>query len=94
MTPVTTAVAVAAGQSALHDVTLTAAGQRDPIADRVKLATFVVSTSKEMEASAIAINEQRFASNLKTVVATDEFGTVAEGHVGEFLTNPSRIRSP
>ena len=85
MTPVTTAVAVAAGQSALHDVTLTAAGQSDPTADRVKLATFVVSTSKEMEASAIAINEQRFAANLKTVVATDEFGTVAEGHVGEFL---------
>lgn len=85
MTPVTTAVAVAAGQSALHDVTLTAAGQSDPTADRVKLATFVVTTSKEMEASAIAINEQRFAANLKTVVATDEFGTVAEGHVGEFL---------
>ena len=85
MTPITTAVAVAAGQSALHDVTLTAAGQSDPTADRVKLATFVVSTSKEMEASAIAINEQRFAANLKTVVATDEFGTVAEGHVGEFL---------
>jgi TonB-dependent receptor len=85
MTPVTTAVAVAAGQSALHDVTLTAAGQSDPTADRVKLATFVVSTSKEMEASAIAINEQRFAANLKTVVSTDEFGTVAEGHVGEFL---------
>jgi len=85
MTPVTTSVAVAAGQSALHDVTLTAAGQSDPTADRVKLATFVVSTSKEMEASAIAINEQRFASNLKTVVSTDEFGTVAEGHVGEFL---------
>ena len=85
MTPITTAVAVAAGQSALHDVTLTAAGQSDPTADRVQLATFVVSTSKEMEASAIAINEQRFAANLKTVVSTDEFGTVAEGHVGEFL---------
>ena len=85
MTPVTTAVAVAAGQSALHDVTLTAAGQSDPTADRVKLATFVVTTSKEMEAAAIAINEQRFAANLKTVVSTDEFGTVAEGHVGEFL---------
>ncbi|PAW74994.1 MAG: hypothetical protein B9S26_00605 [Opitutia bacterium Tous-C4FEB] len=85
MTPVTASVAVAAGQSALHDVTLTAVGQSDPTADRVKLAIFLVSTSKEMEASAIAINEQRFASNLKTVVATDEFGTVAEGHVGEFL---------
>ena len=51
----------------------------------VKLSEFVVSTSKEMEAAAIAINEQRFAPNLKSVVSTDEFGAIAEGSVGEFL---------
>ena len=38
-----------------------------------------------MEGSAIAINEQRFAPNLKTVVAADEFGAASEGDVGEFL---------
>ncbi|MDP3069430.1 MAG: carboxypeptidase regulatory-like domain-containing protein [Opitutaceae bacterium] len=85
MAPHTAAVKVAAAQTAQHDVTLSAAGPGGARSDVVKLDQFVVATSKEMEASAIAINEQRFASNLKTVVATDEFGTVAEGHVGEFL---------
>ena len=85
MTPVTTAVTVAPALTTQHDVTMTAAGQPEARGGPVKLEQFVVSTSKEMAASAVAINEQRFASNLKTVVSTDEFGTVAEGHVGEFL---------
>ena len=38
-----------------------------------------------MDAAALAINEQRFASNVKNVVSTDEFGAVAEGNIGEFL---------
>jgi outer membrane receptor for ferrienterochelin and colicin len=38
-----------------------------------------------MEGAAIAINEQRFAANMKTVVAADEFGAASEGDVGEFL---------
>ena len=38
-----------------------------------------------MDAAALAINEQRFASNIKNVVSTDEFGSVAEGNVAEFL---------
>jgi TonB-dependent receptor len=80
MAPQTTAVSVTAAQTAVHDVTMAAAGS-----NVVRLGEFVVASSKEMEASALAINEQRFASNLKTVVASDEFGTVAEGHVGEFL---------
>jgi len=80
MAPQTTAVTITAAQTTLHDVTMAAAGT-----NVVRLGQFVVASTKEMEASALAINEQRFASNLKTVVATDEFGTVAEGHVGEFL---------
>jgi len=51
----------------------------------VKLSEFLVSTSREMDGAAIAINEQRFASNIKSVVSTDEFGNVAEGSVGEFV---------
>jgi iron complex outermembrane receptor protein len=85
MAPLARSVAVAADQTAQLDTAMTAAGPRGTTGDVVKLGQFVVSTSKEMEASAVAINEQRFASNLKTVVSTDEFGTVAEGHVGEFL---------
>ena len=85
LAPHTAAVNVTATQTAPLDVAMNAAGPGGAKTDVVKLDQFVVATSKEMEASAIAINEQRFASNLKTVVATDEFGTVAEGHVGEFL---------
>ncbi len=51
----------------------------------VKLAEFVVGASREMAASAIAINEQRFAPNIKNVLATDEFGFVPEGNAAEFL---------
>ncbi len=51
----------------------------------VKLDAFVVDTSREMAASAIAINEQRFAANIKNVVSTDEFGFVAEGNAADFL---------
>jgi len=36
-----------------------------------------------MNGAAIAINEQRFASNFKTVVSADEFGVQPEGNVGE-----------
>jgi iron complex outermembrane recepter protein len=38
-----------------------------------------------MDAAALAINEQRFAPNIKTVVSTDDFGSNAESNVGEFL---------
>ena len=38
-----------------------------------------------MAASALAINEQRFAPNIKNVLATDEFGFVAEGNAADFL---------
>ena len=79
-------VPVTAGQASRHDVSLVAAGRRGPVTGEVvKLDEFVVSTSREMAGAAIAINEQRFAPNQKTVVATDEFGFVPEGNVGEFM---------
>jgi iron complex outermembrane receptor protein len=80
-------VAVAAGQTATRDVTLSLGRPEAPGADAavVKLQEFVVGESREMEGAAIAINEQRFASNIRNVVSTDEFGAVAEGNVAEFL---------
>ena len=77
-------VTVAGGKTTEHDVTLgMGRDASDPAV--VKLDAFVVGESREMEASAIAINEQRFASNIKQVVSTDEFGAIAEGNAGEFL---------
>ncbi len=78
----TAAVAVAAGQTAQLDLQLAAPGGEG---GTVKLDAFVVATSKEMSASALAINEQRFAPNIKNVLSTDEFGFVAEGNAADFL---------
>ena len=51
----------------------------------MQLGEMVVSSSREMDGAAIAINEQRFAAKMMNVVSADEFGTIAEGSVGEFL---------
>ena len=84
----TDVVAVSPGVTVPRDFNLTAVDRRaDP--DRgggvVKLSDFVVASSREMDGAAIAINEQRFAANIKNVVAADEFGAVSDGNVGEFL---------
>jgi outer membrane receptor protein involved in Fe transport len=51
----------------------------------VTLSRFVVATSREMDGAAIAVNEQRFAADMRKVLAADEFGTTADGSVGELL---------
>jgi len=77
---------VGAGQTALHDFNLShaeaGAAAKDPT---VQLDAFIVAAVKETNASAIAVNEQRFAENIKNVVSADEFGGVTEGNIGEFL---------
>ena len=80
----TTLALVTAGQTSQHDITMSTAGAKTD-GTVVKLDAFRVETSREMDAAALAINEQRFASNIKNVVSTDEFGSVAEGNVAEFL---------
>src|SRR5688500_9694979 len=85
VTPTET-VNVTAGQAATKDFTLARPGQAGAaVGETIKLSEFVVSTSKEMDAAAIAINEQRVAPNIKTVVAADEFGTIADGTPGEAI---------
>ncbi len=79
-------VRVAAGGASVHDVALASASAAAGAAgDTVKLDAFTVATSREMDGAAIAINDQRFAPNIRNVVSTDEFGAVAEGNVTEFL---------
>lgn len=51
----------------------------------VRMDEFTVQANREYNAQAIAINEQRFAPNIKSVVAGDEFGDVADGNFGVFL---------
>jgi len=50
----------------------------------VALDPFVVESTRDMNAAAMAINEQRFATNIKSVMSTDSFGEIAEGNVGDF----------
>jgi TonB-dependent receptor len=82
----TMAVTVPAGGLVRQDFEL---ARTDPTAaapgDPVVLSEFVVSSNREYDAVAIAINEQRFSANLKNVVSTDAFGEISQGNIGEFL---------
>ncbi len=80
----TITVTVAAGQSVNQDFELTSA-ERYGDDKTIKLDTFVVAANREFEGNAIATNEQRYAKGLKVVMASDTFGDVTEGNVGEFL---------
>ncbi|MBC7367358.1 MAG: TonB-dependent receptor [Undibacterium sp.] len=81
--PETQVVQVTAGATATQDFTLRAA--RDASGDKaVTLSAFTVAAEREMAASDVAVNEQRYASGIKNIVSTDSFGDIADGNVGEF----------
>ena len=82
----TASVNVRPGQTAQHDFNLTGFDQKpDTSGNIVKLSQYVVSSSREMDGAAIAINEKRFAADIRNVIAADEFGPMADGNVGEIL---------
>ncbi len=83
MPPRDVAVTVPAGGTVAQDVSLGEAAEVGP-GGVVKLGKFVVA-AEEMNAEAIATNEQRFSPNIKNVVAASSFGDIAEGNVGEFM---------
>jgi hypothetical protein len=71
-------VAVAPGRTARRDFELAGDGP-------VKLARFAGAATRKMDGVAIAINEKRFAADIRDVIAADEFGPMADGNVGELL---------
>ncbi|MBK9991794.1 MAG: carboxypeptidase-like regulatory domain-containing protein [Verrucomicrobia bacterium] len=77
--PLEIVVTVPAEGSVTQEIVLTSA----EYGETVKLGVFRVASAREGNAKAIV--EQRIALNLKTVIAADAFGDVAEGNVGEFL---------
>ena len=79
--PRTETITLQAGQTATLTVELSAAGTGSV----VQLDAFTVAAARDVEGQALAINEQRFAPNVKVVMAADAFGDVTEGNVGEFL---------
>ena len=78
-------VTVAPGQIVERNVDLASGGRTARADGTIQLDAFKVSTGRETDGAAIAINEQRFAPNLKNVIAADAFGEVTDGNVGEFL---------
>ncbi len=77
-------VTVTPGQTATQDLSLTSKARYGD-AETVKLDAFTVQSTRETNAAAIAVNEQRFAGNITSVVSTDEFGTMTDSNPGEFL---------
>jgi iron complex outermembrane recepter protein len=73
---------VVAGQRVEGNITLRSA--TDTADATVRLDAFTVATKRDMAASDIAVNEQRYSTAIKNVVSTDSFGDIAEGNVGEF----------
>ena len=83
--PLQVTVNVAPGQNIERDINLTNRSLYGEKSGVVKLDAFIASTSKLTEGESLATNEQRFAANIKNVVATDAFGDVTEGNVAEFM---------
>ena len=79
----TETLTVAPGQTASREINLTTAAYGGRGDEAIKMGQFVVSS--EREGNAKAIMAQRNNMNISTSVASDIFGDVSEGNVGELL---------
>ncbi len=78
--PAEVVVTVTPGGSIQREIELTSAAYESGV---ISLGEFVVAT--EREGNARALQDQKASVNMKKVVATDIFGDISEGNVGEFL---------
>ncbi|MEY4941463.1 MAG: hypothetical protein RIQ93_3198, partial [Verrucomicrobiota bacterium] len=78
-------VNVRGGEIANMDIGLTSRDYSAAEGAAIKLNPFVVAAEREKSAQEMAVNERRFAANVKNVVSADQFGDVSDGNVGEFL---------
>src|SRR5688572_24022034 len=88
LTPQTVTVKLSAGETARRDFMLVpvAAAKQVQSGDGVlKLDQYIVDSARDTSAASIAINEQRFAGNIKTVLHTDAMGDIIQNNLGEFL---------
>jgi len=90
--PETQSVKVVAGQPTEQDFTLRA--KNDTTMDKtVKLDAFKVAANRDMAASDVAVNEQRYSASIKNVVATDLFRRYRRGQRGRVCEVSAR-RNP
>lgn len=87
MQPQTVPLVVVAGSTYTQDFSLAGTFARAAAkeGEDIILEAFVVASAKESSASEIAINEQRFSANIKSVVSTTAFGDIGQDNIGEFL---------
>ena len=78
-------VVVTAGQASQQNFSLTSKSRYGDDGDMVTLGEFVVQSTKETNAAAIAVNEQRFSRTQKSVVSADQFGTLPDSNPGELM---------
>lgn len=83
MAPQVVAITVPAGSAVQKDILMGEAATTRGGA--LVMNQFVVQSQRETDATAIAMNEQRFAANRKDVVSTDAFGEINQGNIGEFV---------
>ncbi|MDO8539061.1 MAG: carboxypeptidase regulatory-like domain-containing protein [Opitutaceae bacterium] len=76
--PLEVTLEVPAGGSLTRDITL------NPRSDVVTMQKFNVN-EREVIAEEIATHEQKSAPNIKNVIATDAFGDITGGNLGDFL---------
>ncbi len=79
----TVTLQITPGVTATRDFELPPTDSRRSRDAIIQLGAMVVSSEREGQAKAVA--EQKQAMNVKTVVAADNFGDIAEGNIGEFL---------
>ena len=78
-------VQVGVGQTVRENFELTSQSRYGGEGQAVKLSAFTVAATREMDARSVAINDRRYAGNIKDVVSADAFGDVSEGNLGEFI---------
>lgn len=83
--PQAVTVQVGAGETVERNVDLTSATRYGSATSVVELDSFVVASARETDSESLAINEQRFAPNIKNVVSTETLGDPLGGSMGDFL---------
>ena len=77
------AVNVPAGQAVTQDFKLARGGTADD--GTVRLDAYTVQSTRETDAAAIAVNEQRNSIGQKSVISADQFGTLPDNNPGELM---------
>jgi TonB-dependent receptor len=79
------AIHITGGQTATAEIRLTSKARFGDAAGAVQLDAFKVQSTRETDAAAIAVNEQRVALGQKSVISADQFGTIPDSNPGELM---------